>query len=132
MQASLLQKHHNKLGFTLIEVLLALSVFALAGVALLSTSETHFSSLNHIEDKMMANWVASNQLVEVNLDKSWPPKNKQKGKIEYAGREWFWRQEVIATEDKSMRAVAIEVRLSEEADAPIARLMTYVSQESKR
>lgn len=124
--------HRKPLGFTLIEVLLALSVFALAGVALLSTSETHFSSLNHIEEKMFANWVASNQLVEVNIEKQWPPKNNKRGKVELAGREWFWRQEVLETFDKNMRAVAIEVRMVEDSETPTARLMTYVSLESKQ
>lgn len=121
------QCHQSRTGFTLIEVLLALSVFALAGVALLSTSETHFSSLNHIEDKMVANWVASNRLVEVNLDKQWPPQNNKQGKVELAGREWFWQQKVLETEDKNMRAVAIEVRITENSLTPTARLMTYIS-----
>jgi len=114
-------------GFTLIEVLLALSVFSLAGLALLNTADTHFNSLNNLEKKMVADWVASNQLVEVNLDKTWPPKNNHKGKSEMAGREWHWTQSVIETEDKDMRAVVVEVRFDEKDELALTSLMTYVS-----
>ena len=117
-------------GFTLVEVLLALSVFSLAGLALLSTADTHFNSLNDIENRMVANWVASDQLVEVHLSKTWPPKNNQKGKQELAGRTWYWSQKVIKTQDDSMRAVVIEVRFNEKDDLPVSQLMTYVAKES--
>lgn len=114
-------------GFTLIEVLLALSVFSLAGLALLDTADTHFNSLNNLENKMVADWVASNQLVEVNLDETWPPKNNKTGKTEMAGREWFWTQKVIKTQDNDMRSVVIEVRQSEKSELALTSLMTYVS-----
>ncbi|GLX78916.1 type II secretion system protein I [Thalassotalea insulae] len=114
-------------GFTLIEVLLALSVFSLAGIALLSTADTHFNSLNQLENKMVADWVASNRLVEAHLDVSWPPKNNRKGKVEMAGREWHWLQKVIKTTDKDMRAVVIEVRLDEKSELALTSMMTYVA-----
>ncbi|MDO6425707.1 type II secretion system minor pseudopilin GspI [Thalassotalea sp. 1_MG-2023] len=117
-------------GFTLIEVLLALSVFALAGVALLSTSDTHFSSLNHIENNMVAQWVASNQLVEATLDEQWPPKNK-KGNVDLAGRQWHWQQKVEATTDKEMRSITIEVRSDEKASLALASLTTFVAKENR-
>ena len=115
------------IGFTLIEVLLALSVFSLAGLALLNTADTHFNSLNNLENKMVADWVAANQLVEVNLDKTWPPKHNKTGKAEIAGREWHWKQLVIKTTDKDMRAVSIEVRFNEKDELAITNLLTYVS-----
>ena len=115
------------LGFTLIEVLLALSVFSLAGLALLNTADTHFNSLANIENKMIADWVASNQLVEANLDKSWPPKNNQRGTSEIAGREWHWLQKVIKTQDEDMRAIVVEVRFNEKDQLELTSLMTYVS-----
>ncbi len=115
------------LGFTLIEVLLALSVFSLAGLALLNTADTHFTSLNNLENKMVADWVASNQLVEVNLDSAWPPKNNKTGKEEMAGREWHWVQKVVKTQDDDMRSVMVEVRLNEEDELALTSLTTYVS-----
>lgn len=123
----IMNKIPGKTGFTLIEVLLALSVFSLAGLALLNTADTHFNSLNNIEDKMVADWVAANRLVEVNLDVSWPPKNNKNGKVEMASREWFWHQKVVKTTDDDMREVTIVVKLDEKSDLPITSLKTYVS-----
>lgn len=130
MISSLAQKR-QLLGFTLVEVLLALSVFSLAGLALLSTADTNFRSLSHIENKMVANWVASNQLVEVNLSKAWPPKNNQKGTTELAGREWYWSQQVVKTLDSNMRSVTVEVRFKEKDELPITSMTTFVAQEAQ-
>jgi len=115
-------------GFTLIEVMLAMAVFAIAGTALLGVANTNTSSLAHLEKSIIANWIASNRLVDVTLDKSWPPKNNKKGKIEMAGVEWHWLQKVIKTTDNNMRVVNIEVRLDENEPLAISNLMTYLAQ----
>ncbi len=114
-------------GFTLLEVMLAMAVFSIAGIALLGTAQNNISSLSHIEEQMLANWVASNQLVESHLEAKWPPKNNKKGKVELAGREWFWQQKVLKTTDESMRSVEIQVRLDESAKLPVSSLTTFVS-----
>ena len=118
-------------GFTLLEVLLAMAVFAIAGVALLGAAGNNFNNLGHLEEKMVANWVASNQLVSSHLDKSWPPKDKKKGQVEMAERQWYWQQKVIKTTDKDMRAIIIEVRRAEDDKQLVTSLMTYVSKADK-
>lgn len=119
-------KKHIK-GFTLIEVLLALAVFSLAGVALLATSSNHFNQLSQIEKQMYANWVASNKLTEAKLNPKWPPQNNQKGTFEMAGHEWHWLQKVIKTTDNDMRAIVIEVRANEKDEDSLTSFMTYVA-----
>jgi|TARA_R100001377_G_scaffold67224_3_gene42557 general secretion pathway protein I len=116
-------------GFTLIEVMLAMAVFAIAGVALLGVADNNYRHISHIEEQMFANWVASNQLVEVSLDKTWPPKNNRKGKVEMAGRTWYWQQKVIKTANKELRAVNMQVRLTEDDELVSASLMTYLAQD---
>jgi general secretion pathway protein I len=114
-------------GFTLIEVMLAMAVFAIAGLALLSAASNNARNMGHLESKMFANWVASDQLVAVNLEQKWPPKNNAKGDVELAGRQWFWHQSVLKTTDKDMRAIVVEVRLNEDDKLPLTSLTTYVS-----
>ena len=116
-------------GFTLLEVMLAMAVFAVAGIALLSVSDNNYRHISHLEEKMFANWVASNQLVNASLKQSWPPKDKLKGEEEMAGRKWYWLQKVIKTENKEMQAVVIEVRLEQEAELAITSLLTYIAQD---
>jgi len=119
----------NKSGFTLIEVMLAMAVFAIAGVALLGVADNNYRHISHLEEQMFANWVASNQLVEVSLDKTWPPKNNRKGKVEMAGRTWYWQQKVVKTANKELRELTMEIRLKEDDELVSASLMTYLAQD---
>jgi len=118
-------------GFTLIEVMLAMAVFAIAGIALLSAASNNARNIGYLESKMFANWVASNQLVAASLDTKWPPKNNLKGDVELAGRTWFWQQKVIKTNDKDMRAIVMEIRLNEDDELAVSSLTTYVSKVEK-
>ena len=104
-----------------------MAIFSIAGVALLSTANTNFTNMSLLEEKMLASWVASNQLVEVKLDSQWPPKNNKKGSEELSKHEWFWTKKVIKTTDDNMRAVHISVRKNEKDEKAITSLMTYVS-----
>ena len=120
-----------KKGFTLIEVMLAMAVFSIAGIAILGTADTNARNLGYLESKIIASWVASNQLVEASLDKSWPPKNNKKGKVEMAGQEWLWQQKIVKTTDKDMRAIVMEVRLDEKNPAALTSFMTYISKQTQ-
>ena len=132
---NLLRKNRPKLfqhqGFTLIEVMLAMAVFAIAGIALLSASSNNARNIGHLDNKMFANWVASNQLVAASLEENWPPKNNLKGEVELAGKAWFWQQKVIKTTDKDMRAIVMEVRLNENDELAVTSLTTYISKVEK-
>lgn len=114
-------------GFTLIEVMLAMAIFAIAGVALLGSAQNNFTTMANLEQKTVAQWVASNQLVAASIDKTWPPKDKRKGSVEMAGATWFWLQKVIRTTDPNMRQITMEIRLNEQQEQPISSLVTFVS-----
>jgi len=118
-------------GFTLIEVMLAMAVFSIAGIALLSATANNARNIGYLEDKMFANWVAANQLVDMHLAATWPPKNNAKGEVELAGRAWFWQQKVIKTTDNDMRAIVMEIRLKEDDELAIGSLTTYLSKVEK-
>ena len=119
------------LGFTLIEVMLAMAVFSIAGVALLSAATNNARNISYLEDKMFANWVASNQLVATHLVETWPPKNNVKGEVELGGRAWLWQQKVVKTTDKNMRQIVMEIRLKESDELAICSITTYVSKVEK-
>ncbi|WP_246058353.1 type II secretion system minor pseudopilin GspI [Litorilituus lipolyticus] len=127
MMSSLSRRAH---GFTLIEVMLAMAIFAIAGVALLGAADNNYRHISHLDEKMFANWVASNQMVAAKLDTTWPPKNNRKGEVELANRTWFWQQKVIKTANNEMRALVMEVRVKEDDEFPVTSIMTYVAQDT--
>ena len=117
----------SSLGFTLIEVMLAMAVFSIAGVALLGAASNNARNTGYLENKMFANWVASNQLVAANLEQKWPPKNNLRGEVELAGKTWYWQQKVSETNDKGMRAIVMEVRQNADDELAISSFTSYVS-----
>lgn len=133
-------KHNKQLrtlkkvrAFTLIEVMLALAIFSIAGVALIGSTNAALSNTRLLENKMYAGWVASNQLVEMKLENQWPPKNNHKGDVELAGQKWYWQQKVIKTTDDNLKAVVIEVSKNDTINSGQAianQLLTYVANEN--
>ena len=61
-------------GFTLLEVLVALTIVALALGALISTSGSHASSAGYLKQKTIAHWVAMNEITRLQVEKAWPGK----------------------------------------------------------
>lgn len=116
-------------GFTLLEVMLSMAVFSIAGLALLSTANTNITNLNSLEEKIVASWIASNQLVEVNLINKWPPDKEAKGSVELAGQQWYWQQKVLETADDDLRQLTIEVRIEEKSEQETSSLVTFVTKE---
>ena len=83
-------------GFTLIEVMVALAVVAVALPALLMTISQQLDGMRYLEDRSHAQWVAANRLAELRLV------SKARGKLqaglisgseELAGRRWYWWSE---------------------------------------
>ena len=114
-------------GMTLLEVMVALAIFAVAGIAVMSSVSQQLVGLTALEEKTIATWVADNRQVEVKLRKNWPGLSWTNGKEEMAGQTWYWRWRGVGTQDSSFRALDVEVRSEEKAKDPRVTLRTYVS-----
>jgi general secretion pathway protein I len=113
-------------GFTILEVLIAMAILAVAGVAVTRASSQNLNSLIILKQVTYGSWVAENRLVELQLEDKWPPANNKKGKVEMAGAQWYWQQKVEKVADKSMRKVTILVREQEDDKEPIYQLSTFL------
>lgn len=100
-------------GFTLIEVMVALSIFGLAALAALQAASSHLTSLNELQNKTFAQYVASNRMAELSLVREWPIKDNKKGKAEQAGTVWHWQQQVVETVTPNVVAVTVKVSRTE-------------------
>lgn len=96
-------------GFTLIEVLAAVAVLALALGACIAGASQYAANASYLRDKAVASWVARNKLVELHLAQAWPELGKSDGIEQMAGREWRWRVEVLETPDDKVRRVDVYV-----------------------
>lgn len=119
------RRHHA--GFTLIEVMLALSIFTMAALAALQVASEHLRSISLIEERTFATMVASNRMAEVHISDNWPPEDGASGQMQMAERNWFWRQQVVETVTDGLREVTIVVS-TEEGGAESARISGFVGQ----
>lgn len=113
-------------GMTLLEVMVALTVFALAGLAVMKTAIYQVSTLNRLELKTFAGWVAENQQVQLKLEKRWPETRWVSGVSSLGGERWFWRWQGVETGDVQFRALDVEVRRDKNSSAADAVLRSYV------
>lgn len=80
-------------AFTLVEVLAALLVLALALTALQLRMSQQLDSAAYLRDKTVASWVALNQLALLRIAQrsgSAPPPAGMQGAVGMAGRTWYW------------------------------------------
>lgn len=84
-------------GFTLVEVMVALFVVAVALPALMFQLGTQLSSTEVLRDKTLASWVAQDQLAIQRLQSAGNVSGELQGERLLAGREWPWLLSTEAT-----------------------------------
>ncbi len=114
-------------GMTLLEVMVAMAVFAIAAVAITKTLAEMMSNMPVLEDRTLAQWVADNQMVDARLSEPFPAIGKKNGKEELAGKEWYWRREVVKTTDEKFRMIRISVSDDERFKRIKAQVSSYVA-----
>ena len=117
---------------TLLEVLIALFIFALTGTAIMKAASDHLTGVGQIEDITFATWVANNRLTQLHINKTWPLKNNQKGEQEMAGRKWFWQQRVSKTNDNDMVQVLVSVGLDQQYRGSVTSASTFIAKQTTK
>jgi general secretion pathway protein I len=98
-------------GFTLVEVMVALAIVAMALPALITLVMTQIDGAAHIRNKSYAMWIAENELTRLNLlnNKERFPNfkfpEKESGKTEMMGLEWQWQFETTPAEEIPVEGV---------------------------
>jgi len=118
-------------GLTLLEVMVALLIFAVTGSAILKAAGDHLSGVGLIQDMTFATWVANNRLSELQLSTTWPPKNNEKGSEEMASRTWYWSQRVEKTVDEELLLVEVTVSDNEQRSNSVTSVTSYLAKRSK-
>lgn len=114
-------------GFTLLEVLLAIGIFAITATAVVKAAADHLNGVVQIEEITFATWVANNRLNEILIEKKWPPKDAEKGSVKMVGRTWYWQQNVLKTPDKDLLGIEVEVGLDENYQRTTTAVTSYLA-----
>jgi len=96
-------------GFTLVEVLVALTILAAAITVLSQTLGGAADIFNRLERKTQGYQVASDKLVELQVYRQWPNTGTNDDRVERFGHTWRIRTEVSAGPFPDTRRVDIAV-----------------------
>jgi general secretion pathway protein I len=96
-------------GFTLLEMLVALAIFSLAGMALVRLQAVSVRTAADLDTRVVAAMVARNIAYERLTDPTPPARGDSEGDIVNAGRSFHWQQTVEPTEDDRIVAVTVKV-----------------------
>jgi general secretion pathway protein I len=118
-------------GLTLLEVMVALLIFAVTGSAILKASGDHLSGVRIIQDITFATWVANNRLTALQMEKTWPPKNNAKGSQEMAGSTWYWSQRVEKTVDEDLMLVEVSVGTEADSKNSVTSVSTFLAKKAQ-
>lgn len=95
-------------GFTLLEIMVALAIFATLAAAVLSASQYVVKQSGAVEQRLFAAWLADNQLNELRLQPRLAVGQQQR-RVQMDHRDWLLRQYISATNDTRLLRVDIDV-----------------------
>lgn len=98
-------------GFTLLEVMVALLIFALFAAAVQRAASQYYGDYERIEAKTLATWIAENRVAELRLASSLPPVADNTDETDFAGEHWRVETNVKNTQDSTIRRVDVTVSL---------------------
>lgn len=111
-------------GFTLLEVLVALAVVAIALGALIAGTGTQTRSSAALQERTFAHWVAMNRAAELEAEPATAV--TEAGSETMAGQEWFWRVRIEPTDDPDVQRARIEVRRARTDEHALATLTSFL------
>ncbi|MHB8667857.1 MAG: type II secretion system minor pseudopilin GspI [Burkholderiales bacterium] len=113
-------------GFTLIEVLVALAIIAIALMSALRAAGQGTNNVGELRARLLAGWVAENLLAEHRARADWLPLGIRRGNASEGGLDFAWREEVIATPNAAFRRVDVRVFATAEELHSLAHLAGFI------
>jgi general secretion pathway protein I len=116
----------RKRGFTLIEILVALAIIAVALAAGMRALAQSADSATALKARTLALWVAQNRLAAAQVATPWPALGRYRGDAMQAGAQFLWREVVAATPNPAFRRIEITVMEPDRPEYQVARLVGFI------
>ena len=117
-------------GFTLIEVVVALGIIAVALAAASRAVALASDSALEIKLRVLAGIVAENRMSELSARRMWPAIGIIEGAERQAGMAFPWRVEVMSTPHPAFRRVEVRVASAEDPSRELRRLVGVLPREA--
>lgn len=117
-------------GFTLIEIMIALAIFAVVSAALIRNASLTVQQTGMIRERTLAWWVAENHLNELRsaprTEQNYPSIGRDRVSVRMADRDWELLVEVKETENKNMRRIEITAYNENDLEAALVTLSGFL------
>jgi len=124
----------HTVGFTLLEVLVAMAIFAVAAIALLNAGRDQIQSSGYLENKTFAHWVAMNQIAEIQAAGTLPDVGTGDATVTLGGSDWKVVTLVENTPVANVRRLTVDVSPAPadfgETTSVVDSLTAFVGKES--
>jgi general secretion pathway protein I len=118
-------------GFTMIEVLVALAIIAIALAASLRAVGSLATNESELHGRLLAGWSADNALARLHLDHAWPDVGSQSFDCSQGNLRLTCTENVTSTPNPVFRRVEVTVSTPGRA-GNLAQMVTVVANETSR
>lgn len=98
-------------GFTLLEVLVALAIFASVSAVVLTAAGRSLTNAGRLEELTLAGWIADNRISELQLQQIPPSIGRETQELDYGSRKWQTLSEIETSADPGLLRVTVWVAL---------------------
>jgi general secretion pathway protein I len=112
-------------GFTLIEILVALAILAVALAAAVRAAGVSADTTLRVKERLLAGWIAQDRLADYAMRPLWPDIGTRQGNADQAGVRFVWRETVTGTPNQLFRRIEVQVFPARTPDYEAARLVGF-------
>lgn len=96
-------------GFTLVEVMVALAIIAIALTAVAAKMGRMVDTSNAMRERTYASWIGQNKIAEMRLANVIPEVSSTSGDVDFANTNWEWRAVVSESGIENLYRVDVTI-----------------------
>lgn len=117
-------------GFTLVELMVALAVFAITATVILKQSSQSVRLQKTLEDTSFATWIAQNQLAELRNSPFGPRPGEEELQLTFVDRQWQVQLLTEHSQHRGIYRVQVTVSAKDEQRPVQISLTGYIAEAS--